>query len=112
MHHHERIDGRGYPLGLAGDEIPEFARVIAVADAFDSMTSTRSYRGARKVSEAVAELRKWSGSQFDPALVDAFIAALDRDGWEQPDPVAPPPDAAGAQDHDDPTAPLRVVESR
>ncbi|HEY1915031.1 MAG TPA: HD-GYP domain-containing protein [Streptosporangiaceae bacterium] len=115
MHHHERIDGRGYPLGLAGDEIPEFARVIAVADAFDSMTSTRSYRDARKIEEAVAELRKWSGSQFDPALVDAFITALERDGWEQPAPVSPPADAAGgvaAQDHDDPTAPLRVVESR
>jgi HD superfamily phosphohydrolase YqeK len=115
MHHHERIDGRGYPLGLAGDEIPEFARVIAVADAFDSMTSTRSYRDARRIEEAVAELRKWSGSQFDPALVDAFITALERDGWEQPAPVVPPADAASgvaSQDHDDPTAPLRVVESR
>ena len=82
MHHHERMDGKGYPMGLAGDEIPEFARVIAVADAFDSMTSARSYRGARRVEEAVAELRKWSGSQFDPVLVDAFIAALHREGWE------------------------------
>ena len=114
MHHHERIDGRGYPLGLAGDEIPEFARVIAVADAFDSMTSTRSYRGARRIDEAVAELRKWSGTQFDPALVDAFVTALQRDGWERPAPVAPPPgpDGITAQDHDDPTAPLRIVESR
>jgi HD-GYP domain-containing protein (c-di-GMP phosphodiesterase class II) len=115
MHHHERIDGRGYPLGLAGDEIPEFARVIAVADAFDSMTSARSYRGARPVDEAVAELRKWSGSQFDPALVDAFVTALKRDGWERPAPVVPPSGPAGdvtAQDHDDPAAPLRVVESR
>ena len=50
MHHHERLDGRGYPLGLSGSDIPEFARIIAVADAFDSMTSTRSYRGAREVS--------------------------------------------------------------
>jgi HD-GYP domain-containing protein (c-di-GMP phosphodiesterase class II) len=107
-------------MGLAGDEIPEFARVIAVADAFDSMTSTRSYRGARSVEEAVAELRKCSGMQFDPLLVDAFIAALGREHWG--------PGAAGqalpatlpdgfraqvaAQDHDDPTAPLRVVESR
>jgi len=115
MHHHERIDGRGYPLGLAGDEIPEFARVIAVADAFDSMTSTRSYRGARRIDEAVAELRKWSGTQFDPALVDAFVTALQRDGWERPAPVDPPSgrtDAITAQDHDDPTAPLRIVESR
>jgi HD-GYP domain-containing protein (c-di-GMP phosphodiesterase class II) len=107
-------------MGLAGDEIPEFARVIAVADAFDSMTSTRSYRGARSVEEAVAELRKCSGMQFDPMLVDAFIAALGRERWESQAATPPPPAAlpadfpaqVAAQDHDDPTAPLRVVESR
>ena len=113
MHHHERIDGRGYPMGLAGDEIPEFARVLAVADAFDSMTSTRSYRGARPTSEAVAELRKWSGTQFDPAFVDAFVAAIKRDGWQRPEPpvvTAGEPNIA-AQDHDDPSAPLRVSDS-
>jgi HD domain len=88
MHHHERIDGRGYPMGLAGDEIPEFARVLAVADAFDAMTSNRSYRGARPVPDAVAELRRWAGTQFDPAFVDAFVAAIDRDGWKGPE-VAP-----------------------
>jgi putative nucleotidyltransferase with HDIG domain len=120
MHHHERMDGKGYPMGLAGDEIPEFARVIAVADAFDSMTSTRSYRGARSVEEAVAELRKCSGMQFDPVLVDAFIAALGQERWEsqaagQSPPATLPADfpaQVAAQDHDDPTAPLRVVESR
>jgi hypothetical protein len=113
MHHHERIDGRGYPMGFAGDEIPLFARVIAVADAFDSMTSTRSYREARSIAEALDELRKGAGSQFDPLLVDAFIAALDADGWQMPEPAAVPPDyrTVTAQDHDDPTAPLRVVES-
>jgi len=114
MHHHERIDGRGYPMGLAGDEIPEFARVLAVADAFDSMTSTRSYRGARPVHEAIAELRKWAGTQFDPAFVDAFVAAIKRDGWQQPDvPLLPPDEPAevAAQDHDDPTAPLRVIDT-
>jgi hypothetical protein len=89
MHHHERIDGRGYPMGLAGDEIPEFARVLAVADAFDAMTSTRSYSHARPVADAIAELRKWAGRQFDPAFVDAFVAAIERDGWKAPQPVGP-----------------------
>jgi len=98
MHHHERIDGRGYPMGLAGDEIREFARVLAVADAFDAMTSDRSYRGARPVPEAVAELRKWAGKQFDPAFVDAFVAAIERDGWTAPEP-------APAEE------PLRTIES-
>ena len=114
MHHHERIDGRGYPMGLAGDEIPEFARVLAVADAFDSMTSTRSYRGARPVAEAIEELRKWSGTQFDPAFVDAFVAALKREGWLRREaPVIAADDLAPvtAQDHDDPGAPLRVIDS-
>ena len=114
MHHHERIDGRGYPMGLAGDEIPEFARVLAVADAFDSMTSTRSYRGARPVAEAIEELRKWSGTQFDPAFVDAFVAALKREGWLRREaPVIAAEDLATvtAQDHDDPGAPLRVIDS-
>jgi hypothetical protein len=112
MHHHEKIDGTGYPMGFAGDEIPEFARVIAVADAFDSMTSTRSYREARSISEAIEELRKGAGSQFDPALVEAFIAALYRDGWRMPERTAAPDDrqTVTAQDHDDPTAPLQVIE--
>jgi hypothetical protein len=87
MHHHERIDGKGYPMGLAGDEIPEFARVLAVADAFDAMTSNRAYRGARPVAAAIAELRKCAGEQFDPAFVDAFVAAIARDGWAEPQPV-------------------------
>jgi HD-GYP domain-containing protein (c-di-GMP phosphodiesterase class II) len=114
MHHHERIDGRGYPMGLAGDEIPEFARVLAVADAFDSMTSNRSYRGARPVAEAIEELRKWSGTQFDPAFVDAFVAALKREGWSRPEPPVLASDdlaTVTAQDHDDPGAPLRVIDS-
>jgi HD-GYP domain-containing protein (c-di-GMP phosphodiesterase class II) len=112
MHHHERMDGRGYPMGFAGHEIPEFARIIAVADAFDSMTSTRSYRKARRIGEAIAELRKAAGSQFDPKIVDAFISSLNREGWQLPGPVKPRGDEImTAQDHDDPIAPLRVVDS-
>jgi hypothetical protein len=112
MHHHERIDGRGYPMGFAGHEIPEFARIIAVADAFDSMTSTRSYREAKTIPDAVNELRRGANTQFDPLIVDAFIAALGRDGWRLPEPGAFPADLATVtvQDHDDPTAPLRVVD--
>src|SRR5450631_1023009 len=115
MHHHERIDGRGYPMGLAGDEIPEFARVIAVADAFDSITSTRSYRKARSIAQGVEELRKGAGTQFDPAFVDALVAAVEREGWQTPAaPVRPAgePVEAAAHDHDDPTVPLRVIGTR
>ncbi|MFA1544829.1 HD-GYP domain-containing protein [Actinomadura chokoriensis] len=112
MHHHEKMNGRGYPMGLAGDEIPEFARVISVADAFDSMTSTRSYRAARSIEAAVAELRRGMGDHFDPEMVEAFLRALDRDGWEPPEPVVLPDDdvvETTQQDHDDPSAPLRVT---
>ncbi|WP_055492471.1 HD-GYP domain-containing protein [Streptomyces sp. TP-A0356] len=81
LHHHERLDGSGYPYGLAGRQIPEFARVVAVADAFDAMTSTRSYRRARPVAAALEELERCAGAQFDPAMVRALIRALDRHGW-------------------------------
>jgi len=112
FHHHERIDGRGYPMGLAGHEIPEFARVIAVADAFDSMTTTRSYREAKSIDFALGELRKGAGTQFDPVIVEAFIAAMKQEGWELPAPAAKPadPTTVTVKDHDDPTAPLRPVE--
>jgi HD superfamily phosphohydrolase YqeK len=112
MHHHEKMNGRGYPMGLAGDEIPEFARVISVADAFDSMTSNRSYRAARTKEEAVEELRRGMGDHFDPAMVEAFLRALEREGWEPPQPVVLPDDdvvETTQQDHDDPSAPLRVA---
>ena len=78
------------------------------------MTSNRSYRGARPVAEAIEELRKWSGTQFDPAFVDAFVAALKREGWARPEPPVLASDdltAVTAQDHDDPGAPLRVSDS-
>ncbi|GAA1001457.1 HD-GYP domain-containing protein [Acrocarpospora macrocephala] len=114
MHHHEKYDGRGYPMGLAGAEIPEFARIIAVADAFDSMTSDRSYRKAKPITDAIGELRKNAGTQFDPVMVSAFIRALDRVGWQprtMPEPAEPVPEMA-AKDHDDPTTPIQVVSER
>jgi HD-GYP domain-containing protein (c-di-GMP phosphodiesterase class II) len=73
-HHHERWDGRGYPDGLAGTQIPLGARVITVADAYDAMTSDRPYRAALSPEIALAELRRGAGRQFDPDLVEAFIA--------------------------------------
>ncbi|HEY2508757.1 MAG TPA: HD-GYP domain-containing protein [Streptosporangiaceae bacterium] len=111
MHHHERIDGRGYPMGLAGHEIPEFARIIAVADAFDSMTTTRSYREAKTLDQAIGQLREGAGSQFDPLLVQAFMVALGEEKWPFAELAGEPSDLAivTVQDHDDPTAPLRVV---
>jgi HD domain len=91
-HHHEKIDGSGYPMGLAGHEIPEFARIIAVADAFDSMTTTRSYREAKSIEFALDQLRKGAGTQFDALLVAAFIAALDeRKGAEADGSPSTPP---------------------
>ncbi|MEP6761135.1 MAG: HD-GYP domain-containing protein [Sporichthyaceae bacterium] len=82
MHHHERLDGLGYPMGLRGEEIPEFARAIAVADAFDSMTTTRSYRGARTAEDALVELQRCAGSQFDPVMVAALVSALEDHEWQ------------------------------
>lgn len=73
--HHERWDGRGYPDGLAGDEIPVGARLFAVADALDAMTSHRPYRRAMSWAAARAEIVRQSKRQFDPAVVDAFIRA-------------------------------------
>jgi HD-GYP domain-containing protein (c-di-GMP phosphodiesterase class II) len=80
LYHHERFDGRGYPFGLAGAEIPILSRIVLVADAFDAMTSTRSYQPALPVSFAVNEIRKHTGTQFDPAVVEIFLelAAVDR----------------------------------
>jgi hypothetical protein len=76
--HHERFDGKGYPRGLAGDEVPLGARIFAVADAFDAMTSDRPYRRALPAEMARQEIVKHSGSQFDPEIVQAFLLAYDR----------------------------------
>jgi HD-GYP domain-containing protein (c-di-GMP phosphodiesterase class II) len=69
---HERMDGDGYPDGLAGPDIPLIARIVAVCDAFDAMTSDRSYRRAMSTEVAMAELDECSGAQFDPTVVDAI----------------------------------------
>jgi len=74
--HHERVDGRGYPDGLKGEEIPEASRMIAVADAFDAMTSNRSYRKALPLETAIAEVERGKGTQFDPAAADAFLSIV------------------------------------
>ena len=74
---HERFDGGGYPDGLAGDGIPLISRIVTVCDAYDAMVTTRSYREARDSASAVAELRRCSGTQFDPAVVDAFAQTLE-----------------------------------
>ena len=74
--HHERPDGRGYPFGLHADEIPIAARIVHVADAFDAITSARAYRPARGTAEAVAEIRRCSGTEFDPMSVEALEVVL------------------------------------
>jgi diguanylate cyclase (GGDEF)-like protein/putative nucleotidyltransferase with HDIG domain len=76
LHHHERWDGAGYPEGLAGDRIPLGARIIFVSDAFDAMTSDRLYRDALSYEDAVAEVERCAGSQFDPDVVAAFVACV------------------------------------
>lgn len=83
-HHHERWDGRGYPTGLARDEIPLGARIIAVADAFSAMTTDRIYRPAMPVDQAWLELRTHAGGQFDPAIVDVFAQVVDEEGELRP----------------------------
>lgn len=75
-YHHERYDGNGYPYGLRGTEIPLLARIVAVADAYEAMTSHRPYRRALPVEIAVEEIVKGAGTQFDPEVVEAFLLAV------------------------------------
>jgi HD-GYP domain-containing protein (c-di-GMP phosphodiesterase class II) len=77
LHHHERWDGHGYPNGLAGTAIPVAARVVAVADAFDAMTSPRPYRRSISIEAALVEVERCAGTQFDPEAAEAFL-----DVWE------------------------------
>ncbi|WGD40809.1 HD-GYP domain-containing protein [Streptomyces cathayae] len=116
LHHHERLDGSGYPYGLAGGQIPESARVVAVADAFDAMTSTRSYSRARPVPVALEELQRCAGAHFDPRMVEALVRVIGRAGWHPavtaedvrssgPSAPAPAPDPAPGPTGPDPVAP-------
>jgi len=90
QHHHERWDGSGYPAGLAGDEIPLGARIIHVVDALDSMLTTRLYRAARPLDEAMLEIRTGAGAQFCPRCVDALdrVLAAERAATRDAEPTA------------------------
>jgi putative two-component system response regulator len=72
-HHHDHYDGKGFEQGLKGEDIPLGARIVAIADAFDAMTNDRPYRTALPIEKAIAELKRYSGSQFDPFIVDIFV---------------------------------------
>ncbi|TDO52270.1 HD domain-containing protein [Kribbella sp. VKM Ac-2527] len=102
LHHHEKFDGSGYPAGLSGQNIPYFARIIGIVDAFDSLTSTRSYRPARDIEETLQILLQDRYTHFDPHLVDAFVEVIRARGWvtvtDQPEPDST---VQAAIDHDD-----------
>lgn len=76
LHHHERYDGKGYPYGLKGEEIPFLARILCIVDSFDAMTSNRPYNKRKTYEEAIEELKRCSGAQFDPELSNAFIEVI------------------------------------
>ncbi len=78
LHHHERFDGAGYPAGLTGEKIPIEARILSVADAYDAMVSPRPYRKQLSLQEALDELKRCSGTQFDPDIVDAFVKVIQK----------------------------------
>ncbi|MFC9694421.1 HD-GYP domain-containing protein [Kribbella sp. NPDC056951] len=103
LHHHEKYDGSGYPAGLSGTNIPYFARIIGIVDAFDCLTSTRSYRPARSVEETLQILLQDRYTHFDPQLVDSFVEVIRRDGWKAAAADQPAPDETvqAAIDHDD-----------
>ena len=80
--HQERYDGSGYPRGLKGDQIPLGARIFAVADTFDAITSDRPYRAAQSISAARREIQKYAGRQFDPDVVETFMS-ISEDLWQE-----------------------------
>ena len=79
LYHHERWDGKGYPKGLAAEDIPLLSRIISVVDSYDAMINNRSYRRAISIDEAKAEMKRCSGTQFDPYLTEEFLKMLDED---------------------------------
>ena len=78
-YHHERYDGKGYPNGLSGEDIPEMARILAIADSYDAMTSNRSYRKGLPQSVVRSEIEKGKGTQFDPEIADIMLQIIDED---------------------------------
>lgn len=92
LHHHEHYDGSGYPYGLAKEEIPLLSKVVLVADAFDAITSHRSYQPALPVDWALEEIARHAGTQFDPLVVEAFVEIAATDTLNG---IAPPGDACG-----------------
>jgi len=105
LHHHEQFDGKGYPSRLAGGRIPLGSRIMAIADTFDAMTSTRAYRKALPVADAIVEIRRCSGTQFDPEIVPAFLACQSKivipgdvslpEGFEEAIPMEYRPQSSG-----------------
>jgi putative nucleotidyltransferase with HDIG domain len=78
IHHHERMNGQGYPGGLKAEEIPLLARILAVADSYDAMIADRPYRPSLGQDHAIAELKNQAGTQFDPAVVQAFLQTMEK----------------------------------
>lgn len=87
-HHHERYDGSGYPHGLRGEAIPTPARIFSVVDAFDAITNDRPYRKARSAEEALEEIARRAGTQFDPQVVEVFVGMVEDRSWN-PSPTRP-----------------------
>lgn len=81
LHHHERYDGKGYPAGLEGEEIPLGSRIVAVVDAYDAMVSDRTYRKGLPHEEAARRLEADTGTQFDPVVTPLFLSMLDQEEW-------------------------------
>ncbi|HEX6231205.1 MAG TPA: HD domain-containing phosphohydrolase [Actinomycetota bacterium] len=94
-HHHERFDGSGYPDGLRGQEIPLTARVFAVVDSFDAMTSDRPYRGPMQIEGALDEIRRGAGTQFDPEVVRVFERMIEEESWDWDEVEEPAPEHVG-----------------